>query len=130
MHTELDIQKSLVESAGAEAESLTKDDWDLVLRDAKLIKFKKDEIIISEGDYFQRIFQLSAGRCRAEKRGAVLGYIDQHETFGEISFLQGEGATVSVIADDDSVCVPSRGRVLKSCMCIPNCMLLHRSRCT
>lgn len=36
----------------------------------------------------------------------MLGYIECNETFGDISFLQGEGATVSVIADDDNVRIP------------------------
>ncbi len=52
--------------------------------------------------------QVGHGRCRVEKlidgHAKVLGGIAQQETFGEISFLQGEGATASVIADEDTVC--------------------------
>jgi len=48
--------------------TLTKVDWDLILKDAKLIRFSKNDIIIQEGDRFQRIFQVASGSCRVEKR--------------------------------------------------------------
>ena len=58
----------------------------------------------------------------------MLGLIDPHETFGEISFLQGEGATVSVIADDDSVrCAAVGVGVVRILLCVVSlrvCVLL------
>lgn len=90
-----------------ELTTLTKADWDLILKDAKLIKFSKNDIIIQEGDRFQRIFQVASGSCRVEKKkddgSIVLGSISTSQTFGEISFLQGEGATASVIANEENV---------------------------
>jgi len=88
--------------------TLTKVDWDLILKDAKLIRFSKNDIIIQEGDRFQRIFQVASGSCRVEKKkedghNTVLGSINPNQTFGEISFLQGEGATASVIANEEIV---------------------------
>src|SRR5690606_17318100 len=65
--------------------------------------------IITQGEVYQRIYQINRGHCRIElnKEGTSvkLGVMKQDETFGEISFLnQGKGASASVIADaDDSM---------------------------
>ncbi len=47
----------------AESGSLSKDDWDLILKEARLIRFARNEIIVQEGDFFQRIFQASVSLC-------------------------------------------------------------------
>ena len=42
-------------------------DWDLLLRGAKRIIFKKNDVLMKEGVESQRIFQLVRGYCRIEK---------------------------------------------------------------
>eukprot|EP01120_Amphizonella_sp_Union-15-10_P006661 TRINITY_DN2179_c0_g1_i1.p1 TRINITY_DN2179_c0_g1~~TRINITY_DN2179_c0_g1_i1.p1 ORF type:complete len:189 (-),score=35.46 TRINITY_DN2179_c0_g1_i1:51-566(-) len=87
---------------------MTQQDWDLILSNAKYETFPKDVPIISEGDTFQRIFQLSKGACRVEttdasKNKRVLAKIrhgeDSQPIFGEISFLENKPASASVISD-------------------------------
>lgn len=85
---------------------LSSDDWDLILRGSKAVLYQKDEKIVTEGENYQKIFQIESGSCRIEKVSndgvnTVLGTIKEGETFGEISFLEGEGASASVIADGD-----------------------------
>eukprot|EP01117_Protostelium_nocturnum_P002759 TRINITY_DN1367_c0_g1_i2.p1 TRINITY_DN1367_c0_g1~~TRINITY_DN1367_c0_g1_i2.p1 ORF type:complete len:1509 (+),score=632.54 TRINITY_DN1367_c0_g1_i2:215-4741(+) len=86
---------------------LPSEDWDMILKGgAKSIHVPKDGVIVSAGEMYQKIFQISRGVCRTEieKDGKtiVLGTMGQDETFGEISFLrQGKGASASVIADSE-----------------------------
>ncbi|PRP77326.1 hypothetical protein PROFUN_05571 [Planoprotostelium fungivorum] len=85
---------------------LRSEDWDMILKGgAKSINVPKDGVIIHSGEQYQKIFQISRGVCRIEieKEGEkiVLGHMREGETFGEISFLQGKGASASVISDSD-----------------------------
>jgi CRP-like cAMP-binding protein len=88
--------------------SLPQSDWEQLLQGAKTITVAKDAVIITQGEEYQRIFQINSGLCRIEinKEGkrVRLGSMGQDETFGEISFLNGgSGASAHVIADvDDS----------------------------
>jgi hypothetical protein len=78
----------------------------MILKGAKTITVAKDCVIITQGEKYQRIYQINRGQCRieVEKEGkkVVLGKMYQDETFGEVSFLlQESGASASVIADSD-----------------------------
>lgn len=88
-----------------DSEVLTNEEWDLLLDGSKTKLFVKDQIIIQEGDNFQRIYQISEGICRIEKGGNILGTLETGQTFGEISFLISGGATASVIANSEKVIV-------------------------
>jgi CRP-like cAMP-binding protein len=92
--------------------SLTEEDWRLVLQGASCLTFTKNQYIIQEGEEHQRIYQIVEGKCRIEKgrldsqQGGsvqILGHMEPGSLFGEMSFLEGGGATVSVVADDDKV---------------------------
>lgn len=82
----------------------TREDWTLILKGAKYVTFEKDQFIIREGEYFQRLSQVLMGKCRIEKtirnQQKVLGHIDVGEIVGELSFLQGKPASASVIANE------------------------------
>jgi CRP-like cAMP-binding protein len=92
-------------------------DWELLLSGAKSVTVPRDEIIITQGQKYQRLYQISRGRCRIELDKApppdspegtpsehlVLGTMEQGELFGEISFLRGVGASATVIADSETV---------------------------
>jgi CRP-like cAMP-binding protein len=67
-------------------------DWELILKGARTATFKKDDVIIREGEQFRRIFQLFRGECRFEKvidgKSKVLGKMGKDgkddNLFGEI----------------------------------------------
>jgi len=87
-------------------EMLSKEDWEFLLQGAKTEDFKMNEVIVSEGEDVQRIYQIIEGTCRIEKgtdQPKVLGKMDPGSTFGEISFLLSGGASASVLADSDNV---------------------------
>lgn len=76
----------------------------MILKGAKTLTVEKDNVIVRQGEKYQRIYQINRGQCRieVEKEGkkVVLGKMQQGETFGEVSFLlQESGASASVIAD-------------------------------
>jgi CRP-like cAMP-binding protein len=84
----------------------TEEDWRLVLQGAKDLHFQKDQVILKEGLEHQCVYQIVHGNCRIEKETPegvkkVLGSMEQGQLFGEMSFLQGGGATVSVVADEE-----------------------------
>eukprot|EP01103_Thecamoeba_quadrilineata_P019456 TRINITY_DN7892_c0_g1_i1.p1 TRINITY_DN7892_c0_g1~~TRINITY_DN7892_c0_g1_i1.p1 ORF type:complete len:1077 (+),score=244.67 TRINITY_DN7892_c0_g1_i1:35-3265(+) len=86
--------------------TLTDTDWKHILEGAKSKIHKRDEVIIQEGQQYQRLYQINRGSCRIEKATQVLGRMETQEMFGEISFLEGgsgAGAAVTVIADEDEV---------------------------
>eukprot|EP01097_Dermamoeba_algensis_P009489 TRINITY_DN667_c0_g1_i4.p1 TRINITY_DN667_c0_g1~~TRINITY_DN667_c0_g1_i4.p1 ORF type:complete len:916 (-),score=254.98 TRINITY_DN667_c0_g1_i4:345-3092(-) len=84
-------------------EPLTKEDLELLLKGAKLVSYPKEAIVVQEGQLYQRLFQINKGTCRITKMGKPLGYMSSGEMFGEISFLEGSGAAVSVISDEEEV---------------------------
>jgi CRP-like cAMP-binding protein len=89
---------------------LSEEDRAKILKGAKCLTYQKDEYVISEGDMFQRIYQLARGSCRIEKlvgnETKVLGRMTNDDgLFGEISFLEGCPASASVIADEPDTAV-------------------------
>jgi hypothetical protein len=88
---------------------LTQYDWDLILDGATMRTFKRDEVVVAQGDRVRRIYQIGVGRCRVEARSddgtaRYLGSMQQPDMFGEVTFLgadDGVGASVTVVADDD-----------------------------
>jgi CRP-like cAMP-binding protein len=88
---------------------LTEEDWNYILQSAKCITYRRNDTIIEEGSRHQRILQIGSGNVRIEKsQGAgeaplVLGRCGAGSVMGEINFLEGKGATASVIADDKIV---------------------------
>ena len=65
---------------------LTNYDWDMILKGAKTVTLQKDDVIITQGEKYKRIYQINQGQCRIEvqKEGktTVLGRMIQGETFG------------------------------------------------
>jgi len=92
------------------SETLTADDWKLILDKSKQRFFDKNQVVIRQGDKSdQNLYQLAQGRCRVEQQRPeddtyqALGFMNAGETFGEISFLQNSQITASVVADEDKV---------------------------
>jgi CRP-like cAMP-binding protein len=102
-----------------------KEEWDEILKGAKLMTFKKGQIIVEEGTEHRKMYQISKGNCTVEKdlpprddddeensssdeeepgpRRQVVNRLKDGDMFGEISFLLECPATVNVIADSEEV---------------------------
>jgi len=81
----------------------SKEDWKLILLGGRELQFQPGETVLREGDVFQRIYQVSSGKCSVLKdidgSRQVLANLTQAATFGEISFVLGCSASASVVAD-------------------------------
>jgi len=83
----------------------SKEDWTLILKGSRIIEFKKGDIVIEEGTHIQQLFQIVRGTCSIVKKGIsrILGRISSDDgIFGEISFIEGDRASASVIAAEDT----------------------------
>ena len=83
-------------------------DWHLLLMGAVRRKYRKNEVILHQGDELQRIYQIIHGECTVQVatptgEHKTLAFLGDDETFGEISFLLGGGAKASVVAHTDTV---------------------------
>ena len=79
---------------------LTPDDWTVLLNGVSQKTYKKGETILSANIRSTKLFQIVKGSCRVEK-GQVLGKMETGEIFGEINFLDGEGTSANVVADEE-----------------------------
>eukprot|EP01125_Pyxidicula_operculata_P005664 TRINITY_DN1986_c0_g1_i1.p1 TRINITY_DN1986_c0_g1~~TRINITY_DN1986_c0_g1_i1.p1 ORF type:complete len:2857 (+),score=968.14 TRINITY_DN1986_c0_g1_i1:65-8635(+) len=43
------------------------EDWNMILKGSKLVKFKPGEVVIKEGQQSRQLYQISVGSCRIEK---------------------------------------------------------------
>jgi len=83
-------------------EILSIDDWNAVMFESRCNKFKKDEIIIKEGEWSMSLYQIGKGKCKVvDTKNTVLGYMNSGEMFGEISFLEGVKTSANIISDED-----------------------------
>ena len=83
---------------------LTARAWELIFEFAKCKNYKKNEVIVKQGEVIKRIYQIGNGSCRVELPGdtpTVLGKMNTGDIFGEITFMFGGGATVSIVADEE-----------------------------
>lgn len=85
---------------------LTEDDWKLLLDNARQMSYRKGEMILAEGSQERAIFLLERGYASIESssqgHGIHLNQIGPGEIFGEVSFLEGQGASASAIAEEDA----------------------------
>jgi hypothetical protein len=82
---------------------LTKEDWDLVLKGAKTEVYSKGETVICEGQQYQRLYHIGRGSCLIKRDNKILRRLEQGEMFGEISFLEGGGASATIEAGESGV---------------------------
>lgn len=88
--------------------SLSQQDWGLILDGSECVTYMKEQCILREGENFDSIYQIGNGIVRVEKRMEdgrveILGTMGTSEMFGEVSFLEGVGATADIIADQNNV---------------------------
>ena len=84
---------------------LSEKDWEQLLRNARRLKFEKDQVLIAENSRSQVLYILISGYVRVDRNhdGQSLTYarLGPGEIFGEMSFLEQADASASVIAEDD-----------------------------
>ncbi|MCS7213991.1 MAG: cyclic nucleotide-binding domain-containing protein [Candidatus Calescibacterium sp.] len=68
-----------------------------------IIRFKKDEDIVREGERGGGLFVVISGRCRVIKGDTQVGTINEGEFFGEGEILLQNPASATVKADSDQV---------------------------
>ena len=85
---------------------LTENDWKVLLDNARQMSYQKGETILQEGSQTRAIFLLERGYASIESssqgQGIHLNQIGPGEIFGEVSFLEDQGASASVIAEEDA----------------------------
>jgi len=87
--------------------SLTKKDWEILRKGAKCKNYGANEVIIEEGESYQKIFFINKGSCEVTKitkdngECITVGMMLEGATFGEISFLDGGCASAGVVASKD-----------------------------
>jgi CRP-like cAMP-binding protein/SAM-dependent methyltransferase len=84
---------------------LTKEDLNLLAEKADRVNCVKNELILEEGSRRQAIFIIRQGTVRVERthsgRGVAYVRLGPGEIFGEMSFVENEGASASVYADSE-----------------------------
>jgi len=99
-----DLFKPPVEETLTSELSLTQEDWDLILQGSEYNTYMKDMKVLPQGEASGKIYQIGNGVLRVEKAsGEIVGTMTSPEMFGEISFLSGQGASVTIKADENNV---------------------------
>ena len=83
---------------------LTADDWTLLVERGETAECEADAVILEEGERRRALFVILEGSCRVEQsygdKSVTVAQLGQHEFFGDMNFLEGVGASASVIADE------------------------------
>ncbi|MFZ0547744.1 MAG: cyclic nucleotide-binding domain-containing protein [Candidatus Promineifilaceae bacterium] len=80
---------------------LTEQDWQLLAGKASLATFEKDEVILEKGQLPDAIYIIEIGQVRIQREsGDTIARRGPGSVFGEVSFLEGKGASATVVADE------------------------------
>jgi len=79
------------------------DDKRIIQSISEVKVYRKGEVIIAQGDLYQRIYQIEKGRCQFTRDGLLLDFFDEGDSFGELSIVQLRPFNVNVIAVSDFV---------------------------
>jgi CRP-like cAMP-binding protein len=81
---------------------LTESDWKLLLTNAKLYKYKLDQVVLNESEPNTQLFRVRKGEFKVVKKGKHIATLEPLAMFGEISFLGSyiAEATVSAAVDE------------------------------
>jgi CRP-like cAMP-binding protein len=84
---------------------LTQDDRSLLLEKARQVTYRFGEEIIAEGSRQQALYVVRRGQVRVEHYGfsgaGIVALLGPGEVFGEMSFVDHEGASAAVVADGE-----------------------------
>jgi len=111
--TDLGSKQRQVKLTGKEDISLHNEfserDWRILLAGAKLVTYRKDEVVVMEGSQNNTLFKIKSGYCNVmiqrEGKQIVVGDLRQGTMFGEMSVLLEKSgyAAASVIAASDKL---------------------------
>lgn len=90
-----------------EIETLLKSEQkDYKQRIAKLIQYRKDELVVKEGEFDCWVFWVVKGAFEVIKDNVTIAVFNRPgEVFGEMSILSGDSRSASVSALEDGVCL-------------------------
>ena len=84
---------------------LTQDDRRLLFENARRVTYRFGEEILAEGSRHQALFVVRRGQVRVEHFGfggaSTVATLGPGEVFGEMSFVDHEGASAAVVADGE-----------------------------
>jgi len=85
--------------------SMGEGDWSLLLTNAKLFKYRKDQPVVTEGAPLEALFRVRHGVFEVRKGDAIVATLRADALFGEVAFLGTyiSEATVSAATDDAEV---------------------------
>lgn len=96
-------------AASALATELTADQLHALFKITEVRKLSKNEILISEGEYDDRLYAIAKGELEISRNGArgqeTLGRFGPARITGELAFLEGLERTATVKAATDECCV-------------------------
>lgn len=103
---------------------LTGDDLRLLAEKAMRISYDAGEVVLSEGQRSHGIFVLRSGRVKVEKRSfnppVLVAALGPGEVFGEMSFIDGQPISATVVAMEKSeVDVLAKAEVLSLLASVP-----------
>ena len=79
---------------------LTQQDWQLLAKKSSFKTYEKDAVILEKGELPKAIYIVEEGQVRIERKaGDIIARRGAGSVFGEISFLEGKGASAAVVAD-------------------------------
>jgi len=78
-----------------------------ILKDIKIIKYKKDEIIINENENDDTILFILIGSVKVLQKQKLITTLSNHTIIGEMASLLNEKRTASIISNSDSTIIIS-----------------------
>jgi len=78
-----------------------------ILKEIKILKYKKGEIIIKEGENDDRIFYILLGEVNVIKQNILLTTIQRNSIIGEMSGLLNQKRTASIFSANDTTTILS-----------------------
>jgi CRP-like cAMP-binding protein len=94
-----------------EGEILAEEDWRLLFRGSRSVKYPKGHFLLTEGEENSRIYKIYNGSCNVAKKqtsdiipegeSVVIGSISEGETFGETSFFEGTASASVIVATEE-----------------------------
>ena len=89
---------------GSAFDFLTDDDWVLLIEKGETVDIKKDQVILEEGERRRALYVILEGSCRVEQshqgKDVKVADLGANEFFGDMNYLEGVGASASVIAEE------------------------------
>jgi serine/threonine-protein kinase len=74
-----------------------------IMAASMVLRFKKTETIVSEGEVDDSLFIILSGKVDVLKRQKKIDSIEKGECFGEMAYLSGQPRDASIIASTDCV---------------------------